>query len=374
MPEAPENGDTRVAFVYDYMGRRVKKSVYIHDGAWRLETEKLFVYDGWNLVEEVTTTGATTTSKYYVWGLDLSQSLQGAGGIGGLIAAIDGSVTYHYLYDANGNVGQMVNAADGTIAAHYEYDPFGNEVVARGSEAGNNPFRFSTKYFDFEIGLYYYGYRYFSPELGRWINRDPIEEIGSQKIISAVKFIKIDAEYFDSSINLYALNSNNNFNKIDLLGLKEISSITFHRRHKKWKVVFGKEQGDGYGHWWVKFDGESYGWWPKAPVDTWGTIISVPGELNGQTTFGGSSTRDPHHNDMGAEEQFFARSNTFGGLMYGSGKKKSCKCASDDEIKDCMRKFSHNFKNIHSIWSYPLGPNCHTFQWDMMANCCIIKR
>ena len=37
---------------------------------------------------------------------------------------------------------------------------------------------FSTKYQDAETGLYYYGYRYYSPELGRWINRDPIEEEG----------------------------------------------------------------------------------------------------------------------------------------------------------------------------------------------------
>ena len=38
--------------------------------------------------------------------------------------------------------------------------------------------RFSTKYYDAEAGLYYYGYRYYSPSLGRWISRDPIEEEG----------------------------------------------------------------------------------------------------------------------------------------------------------------------------------------------------
>ncbi|TVM03330.1 MAG: hypothetical protein CV087_05545, partial [Candidatus Brocadia sp. WS118] len=37
-----------------------------------------------------------------VWGLDLSQSLQGAGGIGGLLTMFDGVGSYAYLYDGNG--------------------------------------------------------------------------------------------------------------------------------------------------------------------------------------------------------------------------------------------------------------------------------
>lgn len=66
-------------------------------------------------------------------GLDLSGSLQGAGGIGGLVYATDGLVSHHYLYDANGNVGQLVDAGTGAVVAHYEYDPFGRETYASGS-------------------------------------------------------------------------------------------------------------------------------------------------------------------------------------------------------------------------------------------------
>jgi len=64
------------------------------------------------------------------------------------------------------------------LAARYEYDPFGNTVFAAGAYAYENPFRFSTKYFDWETGLYYYGKRHYSPCLGRWLTRDPIEERG----------------------------------------------------------------------------------------------------------------------------------------------------------------------------------------------------
>jgi RHS repeat-associated protein len=188
------------------MGRRVKKAVYDYSaGSWNLEKELLFVYDGWNLVEEITVVGAIETSCYFVWGLDLSQSLQGAGGIGGLIAAVEGSLTYYFSYDGNGNVGQVVNAADGTIAASYQYDPFGNLIKAEGVYADDNPFRFSTKYHDDETGLIYYGYRYYSPELGRWVNRDPIGERGG--------------------FNLYVFVLNNSLAIVDPFGLKSSTYI-----------------------------------------------------------------------------------------------------------------------------------------------------
>ena len=38
--------------------------------------------------------------------------------------------------------------------------------------------RFSINYFDTETCLYYYGYRFYRPDHGRWLNRDPIEEDG----------------------------------------------------------------------------------------------------------------------------------------------------------------------------------------------------
>ncbi|MCP3943468.1 MAG: RHS repeat-associated core domain-containing protein, partial [Desulfobacteraceae bacterium] len=204
-PEISNSGK-KVEFVYDYMGRRVKKTVSAWNGSsWTTETEKLFIYDGWNMICEITVPkdqpGQPATEKYFVWGLDLSQSLQGAGGIGGLLASLDKSspTVYYYLYDANGNVGQLVSA-DGSIAARYEYDPYGNETVADGTEAVSNVYRFSTKFFDVETELYYYGFRYYLLELGRWISRDPIE-----------------------NIKLYTYIENNSLNNKDYLGMYTIA-------------------------------------------------------------------------------------------------------------------------------------------------------
>lgn len=52
--------------------------------------------------------------------------------------------------------------------------------------AKTNPFRWSTKYWDEETGLVYYGYRYYSPAFGSWISRDPIGEDGGLNLLAFV--------------------------------------------------------------------------------------------------------------------------------------------------------------------------------------------
>jgi RHS repeat-associated protein len=85
----------------------------------------------------------------------------------------------HYVsYDGNGNVMGLVNAAAGTWSARYEYGPFGEVIRSTGPMAAANPFRWSTKIQDDDTGLNYYGYRYYSAAVGRWLGRDPIGERG----------------------------------------------------------------------------------------------------------------------------------------------------------------------------------------------------
>ena len=49
-------------------------------------------------------------------------------------------------------------------------------LVSATTPATECSFGFSTKYTDEETGLCYYGYRYYSPVMGRWVNRDSIGE------------------------------------------------------------------------------------------------------------------------------------------------------------------------------------------------------
>ena len=107
----------------------------------------------------------------------------GAGGVGGLVAvSVDGDF-YFPGYDNNGNVIGYWDES-GSIVAEYAYDAFGNTIDESGSMADFFPHRFSTKYYDAETGLYYYGYRYYSPSLGRWISRDPIRENGGANLFA----------------------------------------------------------------------------------------------------------------------------------------------------------------------------------------------
>ncbi len=151
-------------------------------------------------MEEITLEGTDETIRYFMWGLYLSQNLQGAGGVGGLLAVIDLGVTYHVSFDANGNVTQLVNAADETISAHYEYDPYAKNSYYYGSYTDENSFRFGTKHRDYETRLVYYGYRYYSFETGRWVSREPSGE--------------------EDGANLYHYVQNNPITQWDLLGLK----------------------------------------------------------------------------------------------------------------------------------------------------------
>ena len=196
----------RLEFAYDHQGRRTVKKVFNWaptPGTWLLQSSLLFLYDGWNLVAEFSLSQITNPQiidlrRTYTWGLDLSGTLQGAGG---LLSVSQISNTSFPIYDGNVNVTEYLNTA-GTLAAHYEYSPFGETVRAQITDPSlsNQPFGFSTKYTDVETSLCYYGFRYYQPTTGRWLNRDPLEEQGS--------------------VNLYAFVDNSPLNFIDPLGLQ----------------------------------------------------------------------------------------------------------------------------------------------------------
>lgn len=178
----------QLTFTYDPKGRRIQKVVAT--GGVTTDTNK-FLYDGWNLVAELKPNNSLLRS--YVWGSDLSGSLQGAGGVGGLLEVnYYGSSTTNCFpaFDGNGNVMTLIGAADGTVSANYAYGPFGETVQQTGVMAKNNPFRFSTKYQDDESDLLYYGYRYYKPSTGTWPNRDPLGEIGFKLLVGSAKGVQ----------------------------------------------------------------------------------------------------------------------------------------------------------------------------------------
>jgi hypothetical protein len=101
---------------------------------------------------------------------------------------------FTHTYDEHRNrTLSLINAA--AVTCSHNYDAPG--ISSKDTVTPAPSRRFSEKF--------YYGFRYYSPDLGRWINRDPIEESGG--------------------LNLYALLRNNPVNNIDVLGNSGLDSL-----------------------------------------------------------------------------------------------------------------------------------------------------
>jgi RHS repeat-associated protein len=171
-PSSPTNGSLKVAFQYDTQLRRIGKQVYqMVSNAWAQTSSTLFTWDRWLLASEIS--GSTT--NVYIHGQDLSGTIHDAGGIGGLLFANLGTSSVYYAYNGNGNVAALTDLS-GSVVARYNYSPYGKLLAMSGPVASLNHIRFSTKYWDDETGLGYWGYRYYDADFGRWLSRDPIWE------------------------------------------------------------------------------------------------------------------------------------------------------------------------------------------------------
>jgi len=165
---------------YEYHGGAfVDRIVKYEDAA--VVSDVRIVYDGYLPAQERDENN--NVIREYTWGLSHG------GGIGGLLEVRQGGQTYQYLYDGKGNVAALADGSENVVAA-YAYSPFG-ELLAGGGSV-NQPFGFSTKRYDPQTGLSYYGYRFYSPELGRWLNRDPLGEAGGINLYGFVGNSPID--------------------------------------------------------------------------------------------------------------------------------------------------------------------------------------
>jgi RHS repeat-associated protein len=191
----------RSDFLYDgKMRRRVRMEFAWQSSAWAQTNEVHYVYDG-NLVIEERNTNTVPLIISYTRGNDLSSSLQGAGGIGGLLARTDHSILAiepttmaahaYYHTDGNGNVTALVNALQ-VLVAKYLYDPYGNISSASGPLASANTYQFSSKECHQNSGLVYYLYRFYDSSLQRWVNRDPIGELGGGNLFAYVSNNPLD--------------------------------------------------------------------------------------------------------------------------------------------------------------------------------------
>jgi RHS repeat-associated protein len=189
-----------------------------------------YLYDGLRPIQE--RDGSNNPTVSYTRGSDLSGTLQGAGGIGGLLAhshscsTNTGAWSTHNYYhaDGTGNITFMLGSSQGMVAS-YRYDPFGNTISSSGSLADANVYRFSSKECHVRSGMLYYLCRLYDPASQRWLSCDPIGERGG--------------------INLYAFVFNKPTRSVDAWGLRERACPPNHKPCGTRSSVEERRQPDG---------------------------------------------------------------------------------------------------------------------------------
>lgn len=154
------NGGATAKYFYDALGRRILK-VAGPDSTF-------YDYSQLRMIEEYNTTSGPVTASF-VYGADLDE----------VLTMQRGGQTYFYHHNALGSVTQITNATGG-IVEQYEYDAYGHTSFFNGvyapltTTAIGNPVLFTGQRYDAESGLYFYKARYYSPLLGRFVQRDPL--------------------------------------------------------------------------------------------------------------------------------------------------------------------------------------------------------
>ena len=188
-----------VANTFDSQGRRTEyKSVT--NGTQN--TWLRFLYDGYLCVQVLYSNEPYNVFKEFVWDPTEPVATRPL-----VFRYAPNSLNLFYAFDGNKNVSDVFyRMTSNGIGAHYDYAPFGTTTRTHRDSSASfdivalNPFRFSSEYYDSELDLVYYNYRHYSPSLGRFLSRDPIEEQGG--------------------LNLYVfVGGGNTLQQVDVLGL-----------------------------------------------------------------------------------------------------------------------------------------------------------
>ncbi|MCK4886133.1 MAG: hypothetical protein KAS96_02030 [Planctomycetes bacterium] len=181
--------DAAVAsYKYDYMGRRIEKTVY---GPPNVTTK--YCYDGQQVIAEYEN---NVLARKFIYGSGIDEPIC-------MIDVSDGNEIYYYHFDGLGSV-VALSDVNNVIVESYSYDVFGKPDTT--SSVGN-PYMFTARRLDSETANYYYRARIYDPNIGRFLQPDPIG--------------------YDDGLNMYAYVGNNPVNFFDPFGLCKEDSTNY---------------------------------------------------------------------------------------------------------------------------------------------------
>ncbi|MFP4028935.1 MAG: RHS repeat domain-containing protein [Candidatus Brocadiia bacterium] len=156
---------TLAEYSYDTNNRRITREVTHSD---ELNGTTRYVYDGWQVVEERGAGGSV--EKTYTYGNYIDEPIS--------LTTEEGTFYYHTnnLYNVRAITGES-----GEVVERYRYSAYGEPTILdnqgneRSASAVGNAYMFQGRRYDPESRLYYYRNRHYWPELGKFLQRDPIK-------------------------------------------------------------------------------------------------------------------------------------------------------------------------------------------------------
>ena len=172
---------SKIEYTYDFDSRRLSKTVFTQDQ----QIQDFYLYDGQKEIGVIDAAGKIAELRI------LNPTFPSE--IGASVAMELQQRVYASFHDLMGNVSLLISMNGRQEEKPISYTAFGEEE----SNHIISPWRYSSKRYDSETGLTYFGRRYYSPILGCWLIPDPAQ----------------------SSSNLYAFVQNNPLRYLDLFGL-----------------------------------------------------------------------------------------------------------------------------------------------------------
>src|SRR5487761_2416946 len=175
-------GQWKSEFAYDGLNRRRITRDYRWDAGtsgWVKTNEVRLIDDGYQIIQERDTNNNVLVT--YTRGFDMSGSLAGTGGIGGLLARTDANGSTFYHADGSGNITALMDGGE-NIVARYQYGAFGKLTGMCGVMAPVNVMRFSSKPYLLLSDEYDFGSRRYRTDPPGWTTADPHQEAGGNNL------------------------------------------------------------------------------------------------------------------------------------------------------------------------------------------------